>query len=208
MPVPLLRMQPISHSHYYTSGDVTIQAGVAIAPGVLLQADPDCRIVVKTGACIGIGAVLHARRGLVEIGEGANIGAEVLLIGPVSVGAHACIGAATTVINSLVEQGQMIPPGSLIGELALSEPGDLKPAEPVYSPTVEIDPAPQSSSSGAAYDTAPAAPAETSSTGINVYGQVYVNKLLVKMFPHRQQAQPPDRPEDDPWELSERHDRT
>ncbi|HEY9615945.1 MAG TPA: carbon dioxide concentrating mechanism protein, partial [Microcoleaceae cyanobacterium] len=64
MSLPTLQLQPISTSHYYVNGDVTIQAGVAIAPGVLLQADPNSRIIVKTGACIGIGAILHAQNGV------------------------------------------------------------------------------------------------------------------------------------------------
>jgi hypothetical protein len=39
--------------------------------------------------------------------------------------------------------------------------------------------------------------------GMNVYGQVYVNQMLVKLFPHRQPITPEpssDRPNpDDPW---------
>lgn len=116
-----LQLRPISTSHYYTSGDVTIQTGVAIAPGVLLQAEPNSQIVIQSGVCIGIGAILHACNGTIEIGAGASLGAEALLVGHVHIGGNACIGAATTIINSTVAPGSIIPPGSLIGDTSNRE---------------------------------------------------------------------------------------
>lgn len=201
-----LQLRPISTSHYYTSGDVTIHAGVAIAPGVLIQADSNSRIVIKPGACIGIGAILHAQNGVVEIGEGANIGAEVLLVGQVKVGDNACIGAATTVINSVINRGQIIPPGSLIGDSSRKlEP--LQATDTVIYPTSE-PPTPLS-----AETTAPEVPSEASSLvtpgsdkpNVNVYGQMYVNRMFVKMFPNhpRSTSNVTDSSlahEDDPWD--------
>ncbi|MGQ9872211.1 hypothetical protein [Leptodesmis sp.] len=210
MSLPLsLQLRPVSTSHYYISGDVTIQAGVAIAPGVLIQADPNSRIVIKTGACIGIGSILHAYSGTLEVGEGANIGAEVLLVGAVKIGANACIGAATTIYNGSVEWGQMIPPGSLIGDPS-RHPEELKATDTVIYPPIE------EACVEAQENSPPAAPLaetensshsklETQAAGVNVYGQVYVNQLLVKLFPNRQPSPPPPTPEplpstDDPWE--------
>ncbi|MBL1174666.1 hypothetical protein [Pantanalinema sp. GBBB05] len=210
MSLPTLQLQPISTSHYYVNGDVTIQAGVAIAPGVLLQADANSRIIVKTGACIGLGAILHAQNGVVEVGEGANIGAEVLLIGHVTIGANACIGTATTVLNSVVAWGQIIPPGSLIGDTSRSPNPELE-AEALQVTDTVIYPTPAISGTTPAPPEPPGALEPLSddsqaaqNSGINVYGQVYVNKMLVKLFPHRQPpstAEPSsDRPAtDDPW---------
>jgi carbon dioxide concentrating mechanism protein CcmN len=180
-----LQLRPISTSHYYTSGDVTIHAGVAIAPGVLIQADPNSRIVIKSGACIGIGAILHASNGLVEVGEGANIGAEVLLVGQVQIGGNACVGAATTIINSTIAQGQIIPPGSLIGDL--SRPAtqllttdtviDLAVEPPAPMPVTPTTPVSQP-------EINPLAVSTEEKSNVNVYGQTYVNRMFVKMFPH------------------------
>ena len=85
-----LSFEPISTTQQYcVSGDVAICAGVAIAPGVLLQADAGSRIVIRSGVCIGLGCVIHARQGTITINEGANLGAGVLLIGDVTIGARA-----------------------------------------------------------------------------------------------------------------------
>ena len=88
-----LNFQPINTEQYCTSGDVTIFPGAAIAPGVLLQADVGSRIVIRAGVCIGLGCVIHASHGTITINDGANLGAGVLLIGDVTIGARACLGA-------------------------------------------------------------------------------------------------------------------
>jgi carbon dioxide concentrating mechanism protein CcmN len=194
MPLPSLRLQPISYSHYYTSGDVTIQAGVAIAPGVLIQADSNSRVIIKTGACIGIGAILHAHHGILEVGEGANIGAEALLVGQLAIGAHACIGAATTIFNTSIAGNQIVPPGSLLGCASSIEPELHSTDTVVYPPApsateLSIEPELANGSSASSTESAPE---------INVYGQVYVNRLLVKMFPHRNPLHQEEM--SDPWE--------
>ncbi len=201
-----LQLQPVSTSHYYISGDVTIQAGVAIAPGVLLQADPNSQIVIKTGACIGLGSVVHAHNGRVEIGEGANIGAEVLLVGTVTIGGNACIGAATTIFNSSVNRGQMVPPGSLIGDNS-RQVEELQATDTVIFPENgalgESPPPPSVPSAVSSMPEAGTLSKPADPAGVNVYGQVYVNQLLVKMFPHHRinhASNPNPLPgPDDPW---------
>jgi carbon dioxide concentrating mechanism protein CcmN len=220
MSLPSLQLQPVSTSHYYTSGDVTIQAGVAIAPGVLLQAEPNSRILIKAGACIGIGSIFHVYQGTLEVGEGANIGAEVLLIGQVSVGARACIGSATTILNTAIAEGQIIPPGSLIGSMSHQSdelqatdtviyPESISPTSPsVAEPSVAephsstvSSPAPPASTPENGSTLAHSLPDSEPAAGVNVYGQMYVNQLLVKMFPNRQTNPSTDTDlSEDPWE--------
>ncbi|UBF23931.1 hypothetical protein K9N68_19495 [Kovacikia minuta CCNUW1] len=204
MSLPSLQLQPISTSHFYTSGDVTIQDGVAIAPGVLIQADPGSRIVIKAGVCIGIGSILHAQQGTVEVGEGANIGAEVLLIGQVTIGANACIGSAATILNASVAWGQVVPSGSLIGDTS-RQMQELQATDTVTYPAAE----PQNHQAPADPPTVEPTVVEPSSkpvesSGVNVYGQVYVNQLLVKMFPNSRRSDSPSPESDslakDPWE--------
>ncbi|PZV12740.1 MAG: carbon dioxide concentrating mechanism protein [Leptolyngbya sp.] len=203
-----LQLQPISISHYYLSGDVTIQEGVAIAPGVLIQADPNSCVIIKTGACIGIGAILHASNGVLEIGEGANIGAEVLLVGQVSIGRNACIGAASTILNSSVASGILIPSGSVVGDLS-RPPDELQATETVFYPPAESAPSTEPSSPKPDPTQSPQSTlvnnSDPSAQSLNVYGQVYVNQLLVKMFPHHPINQPSTSSThlsstDDPWE--------
>lgn len=196
MSVPSLPMQPVSTSHYFISGDVTIQAGVAIAPGVLIQADPGSRVVIQTGACIGIGSVLHAHSGLLEVGAGASIGSGVLLLGCVLIGANACIGAATTIFNANVAAEQIIPAGSLVGEMG-RQADELYATDTVLYPAAEdVSPtqaAPEAPPPEPSVNAPPEAPSELAveppakaAPEVNVYGQMYVNQLLVKLFPHRQ----------------------
>jgi len=68
-------LQPISNSHFYVGGNVIIHSA-AIAPGVLLQADPESQIIIAAGVCVGMGTILHAHAGILEVESGANIGQE------------------------------------------------------------------------------------------------------------------------------------
>ncbi|MGG6264575.1 hypothetical protein ACQ4M3_26990 [Leptolyngbya sp. AN03gr2] len=81
MQSPPLQLMPVSTTHCYVSGDVTVHPGAAIAPGVLLQADPGSRIVIHQSVCVGLGSVIQAHEGTIEVGEGVIIGAGVLLAG-------------------------------------------------------------------------------------------------------------------------------
>jgi len=62
-------LQPISNSHFYVSGNVTIHPSAAIAPGVLLQADPESQIIIAAGVCVGMGTILHAHAGILEVSQ-------------------------------------------------------------------------------------------------------------------------------------------
>jgi carbon dioxide concentrating mechanism protein CcmN len=101
---------------YAVSGDVSIDESAAIAPGVILQADPNSRIIISRGVCIGMGCILHARDGTLEIEPGAILGTGVLIIGRGKIGENACIGSASTIFNASITRSQMLPAGSLIGD--------------------------------------------------------------------------------------------
>jgi carbon dioxide concentrating mechanism protein CcmN len=63
-----------------------------------------------------MGAILQVHEGTLEVETGANLGAGFLMVGKGKIGANACIGAATTVFNCSVEPGQVIAPGSILGD--------------------------------------------------------------------------------------------
>ncbi|NET42989.1 hypothetical protein [Okeania sp. SIO2B3] len=109
-------LQPIENTEPFVSGDVKIEPNVAIASGVILQAAADCQIVIATGVCIGMGVILHAYQGNIEVESGVTIGAGVLVVGKSKIGANACIGSVTTIIEHDVEPNQVVPPTSIIGE--------------------------------------------------------------------------------------------
>jgi carbon dioxide concentrating mechanism protein CcmN len=113
MSVPPLRLGSSFES--YISGEVIIHKSAVIAPGVILQAAPNSKIIVGAGVCIGMGSIIQVDQGTLEIEAGAILGAGFLMIGEGKIGSNVCIGAATTVFRSSVPSGQVIQPGSILG---------------------------------------------------------------------------------------------
>lgn len=113
-----MHLQPLRSPELstYLSGDVVIHRDAVIAPGVLMLADPGSRIIIGAGVCIGLGAILHAHGGDLTIEAGVTLGAGVLVVGAGCIGANTCVGAATTVFNTSIDRGQLIPPASVLGD--------------------------------------------------------------------------------------------
>jgi carbon dioxide concentrating mechanism protein CcmN len=125
-----LPISPLQREDVFVSGDVTIHANAAIAPGVVLQAGQNERIVIADGVCLGLGVVLHARRGDICIKAGANLGAGVLVIGACTVGPYASIGAASTIIDTDVAADQVLAAGTVLGDRSRpQEKPDERPDE-------------------------------------------------------------------------------
>lgn len=163
----------------YINGDVSIHPSAVLAPGAIIQAAPNSRIVIREGVCVGMGAVLKAYEGTIEVDQGAVLGAGVLAIGQGKIGSNACIGAATTILNASVEPSAVIAAGSIIG--------DLSRQVEVITATVEVDEPEAVIEDGASIepeappvDEAPPQPKKQT-----VVGQVYVNNLLFTLFPER-----------------------
>jgi len=135
MSVPPLRLGDNFDS--YISGEVIIHPSAAIAPGVILQAAPNGKIIIGSGVCIGMGSILQAEQGTLEIAAGANLGAGFLMVGEGKIGENACIGSATTVFHCSVERGQIVAPGSILGDnsRAITEPVGKAGKTQVSSPS-------------------------------------------------------------------------
>lgn len=114
MSVSLLQLSDRFDTHIY--GDVIIHPSAVLAPGIILQAATNSRIVIGAGVCLGMGSILQVSEGILEIEAGANLGAGFLMVGQGKIGANACIGAATTVFNYSVAPGQVIASGSILGD--------------------------------------------------------------------------------------------
>ncbi|NMG22278.1 transferase [Brasilonema bromeliae] len=114
MSVPPLR--PSYDFDSYISGEVIIHPSAVLAPGVILQAAPNSKIIIGSGVCVGMGSILQVHEGTLEVEAGANLGAGLLMVGKGKIGANACIGAATTIFNCSVEPGQVVPAGSVLGD--------------------------------------------------------------------------------------------
>jgi carbon dioxide concentrating mechanism protein CcmN len=207
-------LQLSSNSQIYMSGDVVVDEGAAIAPGVILQADPDSRISIAPGACIGMGVILHAREGNLEVGAGAILGAGVLVVGSGTIGANACIGAGTTLINPCIDKMQFLPAGSLIGDTSrkvalepdpesnvpqpdppkFSDPWSSQEPETVSESGVSLpqerSPEPEPIAEEQLQPEPVAEERSSQSEIANVptilYGQAHINQLLGTLFPHRQ----------------------
>jgi carbon dioxide concentrating mechanism protein CcmN len=209
-------LHPPANPEVYIRGDVTIHPSAAIAPGVIIQAEANSRITINAGVCIGMGSVLHAYQGSLEIQEGVNLGAGVLVIGEVTIGANACIGSSATLFNCSVEPGQLIASGSLCGDSSRQvavengargdkavtpEPAQATPEPAQAAPSGtdnatntattavnETNPSSETTS-GPASGSSALSTAETAPT--QVYGQAYINRLLGTLLPHRQALNQP-----------------
>jgi carbon dioxide concentrating mechanism protein CcmN len=205
-------LQLSSNSQILMSGDVVVNEGAAIAPGVIMQAEPGSRISIAAGACIGMGVILHAREGTLEIEAGVILGAGVLVVGAGTIGTNACIGAGTTLIDPCIDQMQIMPAGSLIGDTsrqagASATAASATAAAPTAAPTSPetpeattppVDrpiepPSPAQTPPQTAPETTPDAPESTAAeppqpgeTPTILYGQAHINRLLGTLFPHRQ----------------------
>jgi carbon dioxide concentrating mechanism protein CcmN len=109
-------LEPIANADIRVSGDVKIHPSAVLAPGTILQAAPNSKIVIGADVCIGMGTIVNAYQGLVEIESGVILGAGVLIIGNCQIGRNACIGSATTIFNASVEAMTVVLSGSLIGD--------------------------------------------------------------------------------------------
>lgn len=127
MSISLLQLSDRFDTHIY--GDVIIHPSAVLAPGIILQAATNSRIVIGAGVCLGMGSILQVSEGILEIEAGANLGAGFLMVGQGKIGANACIGAATTVFNYSVAPGQVIASGSILGDTSrqVVEPSGEKP---------------------------------------------------------------------------------
>ena len=200
-------LQLSSNYQILMSGDVVVNEGAAIAPGVILQAEPGSRISIAAGACIGLGVILHAREGTLSIGAGVILGAGVLVVGAGTIGTSACIGAGTTLINPCIDQMQIMPAGSLIGDTSRQASAEATAAAPTAAPTSPETPeattppvappieppapaqtppqTPPETAADAPESTAPEPP-QPGETPTILYGQAHINRLLGTLFPHRQ----------------------
>jgi carbon dioxide concentrating mechanism protein CcmN len=200
-------LQLSSNSQILMSGDVVVNEGAAIAPGVIMQAEPGSRISIAAGACIGLGVILHAREGTLEIEAGVILGAGVLVVGAGKIGTNACIGAGTTLINPCIDQMQIMPAGSLIGDTSRQASAEATAAAPTAAPTSPETPeattppvappieppspaqtppqTPPETTTDAPESTA-AEPPQPGETPTILYGQAHINRLLGTLFPHRQ----------------------
>lgn len=196
--MPLQSLQLPNHPHVCTSGDVTIHPSAAIAPGAILRAGPNSRISIAGGACIGMGVILNAYEGAIEIGEGASLGPGVLVVGNSLIGANACIGGATTIFNASVDSLQVVAAGSILGDASrqVSIVAEEEEGATVASVEAIADAQQSEDSREPEHSPSPATQEGTQQIQTSVYGQVHVNQLLLTLFPHgqslnnRHQSQP------------------
>jgi carbon dioxide concentrating mechanism protein CcmN len=208
----------VSQAQVCVEGDVTIDPSAAIAPGVILRADPGSQIRIAAGVCIGMGAILHAHQGTLEVEAGANLAAGVLVVGKGKIGAHACIGAIATIWNASIEPWQVVSAASVVGdkgrqltempEVTATSPSPHAPNPTPVSPRQTDEdslngqiPPEQAATEEATDAEAPTEPkAEAPSeeggdeVGTSVYGQGSLDRILKTLFPYNQSLNRP--PED------------
>ncbi|MGR3275043.1 hypothetical protein ACSYAD_08005 [Acaryochloris marina NIES-2412] len=171
--------QPVSTSHFCVIGDVSIHPHAKIAPGAILQAAPQSKIVIAAGTCIGTGVVIQAFQGTITVDSNAVLGAGVLVLGTVNIGINACIGDCTTIINTDVVAHQVIPEGSLMGDPGRSSFEEV----PHNSYTSETSQPFQGNTDAWSNPTpSPSSTISRPQSPSHVIGQAYVTQMLQVLF--------------------------
>ena len=202
--------QPVLNTDIRISGDVDIHPTASLAPGVILQAAPNCRIVVGADVCIGMGVIINACQGSIEIDSGAILGAGVLIIGNSKIGSNACIGTSSTIFQTSLAAMTVIEPGSIIGDISrqvnLAENQQTNKANAQSAPKQKHadqhhrKTSPNHHSTRQPNQAATSTPSQQQNSStipqvekvepmvqkekVPVVGQVYINELLVTLFPH------------------------
>ncbi|MBD2090344.1 hypothetical protein H6F67_10810 [Microcoleus sp. FACHB-1515] len=189
-----LPLHPICNEHFCVSGDVSIAPTATIAPGVLLQADPGSRLVIAADVCIGMGSVVHAHQGMLEVASGATLGAGVLVIGG-QIGANACIGARSTLWNVEIAPDQLVAADTLMGErgrqmsIADGSQSSFSPpvATPIAPPAIEPQPIESQAETAITPPTVTDPILQNPPLGASpIYGKAALNRLMGSLFPYRE----------------------
>ncbi|MGL5835318.1 MAG: carbon dioxide concentrating mechanism protein [Waterburya sp.] len=204
--------QPSLNKDIRVSGDVEIHPTASLASGVILQAAPNQKIIIGADACIGMGAIINAAQGSINIGSGAILGAGVLIIGASKIGNNCCIGTSSTVFQSDVAPMVVVEPGSILGDSSrrIEQDTNEQPRIPSsnrqnvrhMATKFEQGEKPDSQTVqnfNKATDSSSVIQVETPTQNLvnqkkePVVGQLYINELLITLFPHNKTSPP------DPW---------
>jgi carbon dioxide concentrating mechanism protein CcmN len=192
--------QPTINKDIRISGDVEIHPTASLAPGVILQAAPEHKIVIGADACIGMGAIINAAQGSVEIDSGAILGAGVLIIGASKIGSNCCIGTSTTIFQSDVVAMTVVEPGSIIGDSSRQVEKNSTEQSAVQSSQNGKNPNPTDQvrdrsvyNSNYVANSPSVTQVDSTQIPLNqkkkpVVGQLYINELLVTLFPHNKNS--------------------
>lgn len=118
MSLPILQSITINKPQF--RGDVIIDKSAIIADGVILNASQGTKIIIRAGVCLGMGTIITAYEGDIEIKENVILGSGTLIVGNCIIGAQASLGASVTVYNSNIESRSVIPAGTVIGDRSRS----------------------------------------------------------------------------------------
>ena len=97
-------------------GDVTIDESVIFASDVILNATAGYKITIHAGVCLGMGTIITAHEGDVEIHANAILGPGVLILGNCVIGSQASLGTSVTIFHGTIESLAVISAGTIIGD--------------------------------------------------------------------------------------------
>ncbi|MBF2057736.1 MAG: carbon dioxide concentrating mechanism protein [Cyanobacterium sp. T60_A2020_053] len=175
-------------------GDVRIAEGAIVADGVILNAPQNSTIIIHAGVCLGMGTIITAYPdSTIEIKQNTIVGAGCLIFGQCTIGTQVSLGACVTIYNTSIDNLAVIPSGIVKGDSSreYSENQISTPKQPESKPLVEDVWGEEVS--------APVAPSKEAvleqeedlreqkvePKSDAVVGQVYINRLLLTLFPEK-----------------------
>ncbi len=177
-------------------GDISMASAVTLAPGVLIHVAPGSRLVLEAGVCVASGTVIRVYGGTLHLGRGCSVAAGAILLGAGQVGAEACIGAGSTVVNPDVAAQAVVAAGTWHWAAPSDSPppADFPAPSPEANPTAEAIPDADATSvvEPVSETTQPGfPPGDILATHTVIYGREQVLQLIQTLFPHRQSLSSP-----------------
>jgi carbon dioxide concentrating mechanism protein CcmN len=198
-------------TRYFVSGEVQVEAGAGIGAGVLLRANPGCRIHIGRGACIGMGSVLHALWGIPHRGGGSNLGnggagdrvghhrqkrlhrlrnhsAELFGAQPSSHSPGSLLGDPTYGFNLQEADGSKLTPAEPSpAAVEMAPEMSPEPSPPPSSPVANVEKQTRRWQEAAEQTQEKSGSPRTKTRNLNgIPGHWELDRLLSKIYPHRQ----------------------
>lgn len=117
------------HDSAILIGDVQVEDGVIICPGVVIRADEGSPIIIGRGTNVQDGVIMHClKNSSINIGSNCSIAHGALIHGPCRIGDNCFVGFNSVLLNVELGDNCFISHCALVAEVAVGSGKFIPPA--------------------------------------------------------------------------------